>query len=242
MAEAIRRALTAGKRTGARRLVCGCVSRSRRLPGAIELPWVRRARLRAERPTVVLGVVALTATAAVAIDEVRRVVRRSPQPLPPAAAVSQAVEVAVEGYRTATPLETRLLNLLSSFSATFVVVRASTWTIRRRGRFGPFRNLVVGQSHVHHFVPGIVLALVSGGASLLTSDERLEAWLAIPFGVGTALTLDESALLLTLDDVYWSEEGIVSVQISLAALLMLAGTSLGLRSLRRGEREVLAEP
>ncbi len=217
------------------------MARPRRLPGAIELPWARRRRLRAERPTVVLAAVALGATALVAADEVRRVVRRSPEPLPPGEAVSQAVGVAVEGYRVATPLEVRLINLLGAFSATFFFVRTSTWAIRRRGRFGPFRNLVVGRSHVHHFVPGIALALLAGGASVLTDDEDIEAWLAVPFGVGAALTLDESALLLTLDDVYWSEEGIVSLQVSLTALLLLALAAIGLRQLRRGEQNLLVE-
>jgi hypothetical protein len=217
------------------------MARPRRLPGAVELPWARRRRLRAERPTVVLAVIALGATALVAADEVRRVVRRSPQPLPPGEAVSQAVGVAVEGYRVASPLQTRLINLLGAFTTTFLLVRTSTWTIRRRGRFGPFRDLRVGRRHVHHFVPGIALALLAGGASVLSSDEELEAWLAIPFGVGAALTLDESALLLTLDDVYWTEEGIVSVQVSLTALLLLALAAIGVRQLRRGERELLVE-
>lgn len=186
-----------------------------------------------------LAALAVATTAVVAVTEVARVARRSPQRLTPGEVVSQAVEVAVEGHRGASPPERRLLNLLGSFTVTFGIVRASTWTIRHRGRFGPFRNLMVGQSHVHHFVPGIALTLLAGGAAVLTGDERVEAWLAIPFGVGTALTLDESALLLTLDDVYWNEEGIVSVQISLVALLMLSGTTLVLRAIRRGEREVL---
>ena len=64
-------------------------------------------------------------------------------------------------------------------------------------------------------------------------------WLALPFGAGVALTLDESALLLELDDVYWSERGIVSVQITLTAMLIVSGLALGLRLLRRGEAEVL---
>jgi hypothetical protein len=213
--------------------------RTRRLPGAIELPWARRRRLRAERPTLLLAAAAAATTAVVAVTEIARVVRRSPERLTAGKAVSQAVEVAVEGHRGASPMETRLLNLLGSFTITFGFVRASTWTIRHRGRFGPFRNLMVGQRHVHHFVPGIALTLLAGGASVLTDDEHLEAWLAVPFGVGTALTLDESALLLMLDDVYWTEEGIVSVQISLVALLMLSGGALALRAVRRGEREVL---
>ena len=61
----------------------------------------------------------------------------------------------------------------------------------------------------------------------------------MPFGVGMGLTLDESALLLELDDVYWSREGLLSVQITLAVMAMLASAALGLRFLRRGERVVL---
>lgn len=211
-----------------------------RVPGSIELPWGRRRRMRAERPTQALGLLAFAITGTVLGDELRRVVRRTPEHLTSAQAARQTAKVAVRGYREASALERRLVNLLGSFTVAFGLARGSTWVIRRRGRFGPFRNLVVGERHVHHFVPGIVLSLLAGGAAVLTDDEQLEAWLAIPFGVGTALTLDESALLLRLDDVYWSEEGIVSVQISFVALLMLSGAALALRTLRRGEADVLA--
>lgn len=213
-----------------------------RIPGSIELPWARRRRLRAERPTQALGVLAVALTATVLGDELRRVARRAPEHLTSAQAARQTAEVAVRGYRRASALERRLVNLLGSFTVTFGLARTSTWLIRRRGRFGPFRDLVVGERHVHHFVPGIALALLAGGIAVLTDDEELEAWLALPFGVGTALTLDEAALLLRLDDVYWSQEGIVSVQISFAALLMLSGAALALRTLRRGEAGVLPAP
>jgi hypothetical protein len=154
-------------------------------------------------------------------------------------AARQTVEVAVAGYRGGSTREHAALNLLGSFTATFVVARASTLVIRRRGRFGPFRELHVRRRHIHHFVPGIVLAFVAGGASVVSRDADLDPLLAIPFGAGVALTLDESALLLRLDDVYWTEEGIVSVQITLAAVLMLSGLAVALRMLRRGEQAVL---
>ena len=73
----------------------------------------------------------------------------------------------------------------------------------------------VGRRHIHHYVPGIVIALASGAAAIVTRDERLEPILAVPFGVGMGLTLDESALLLELEDVYWTREGLLSVQITL---------------------------
>ena len=71
--------------------------------------------------------------------------------------------------------------------------------------------------------------------NLLTSF----AVLAVPFGVGMGLTLDESALLLDLEDVYWSREGLLSVQITLTVIAMLGALALGLRFLRRGEQLVL---
>ena len=53
------------------------------------------------------------------------------------------------------------------------------------------------------------------------------------------LTLDESALLLELEDVYWSPEGLLGVQISLAVAALMGAVVLGVRLLRRGERIVL---
>jgi hypothetical protein len=88
-------------------------------------------------------------------------------------------------------------------------------------------------------VPGIVIAFGSGTGAILARDERLDPKLAVPFGVGMGLTLDESALLLELDDVYWTREGLLSVQITLAVTALLASLALALRFLRRGEQAVL---
>lgn len=211
----------------------------------------RRRRRRADRRTRALGVVALVTTGAVIVGEIGRVWRRGSAPMPreaseviPAAeeAARQTIEVAVEGYRSGSRREGALLLLLGSFTVTFGIVRASTHAIRRRGQFGPFRNMQIGERHIHHFVPGIAMAFVAGAVSISTRDGRLSPWLAIPFGTGVALTLDESALLLELDDVYWTEEGIVSVQITLAAAIMLSAVVLVLRALRRGEEQVLDSP
>ena len=208
----------------------------------------RRRGLRLERRTWALGAASLGMTAAVLGDEVRRVWRRGSAPLPGetedvlgagAEAVRETVAVARAGYQGGSTREHALLNLLGSFTLTFGLARLSTLAIRRRGRMGPVRNWRVGDRHIHHFVPGIVLAFLAGGASVLSRDERHDPVLAVPFGVGVALTLDESALLLRLDDVYWTEEGIVSVQITLGALGTLAAAALARRVLRRGEREVL---
>jgi hypothetical protein len=151
----------------------------------------------------------------------------------PAAALD-TVGVAVRGYTAAPRSETALFNLLAGFLGSFALVRLSTWGIR--DHWGPFRNLSVGGRHIHHFVPGILLAFASGTAALLTDDETLEDRLAVPLGVGMGLTFDEAALLLDLRDVYWTREGLLSVQLSLGATAIISIAILTQRMLRRGER------
>jgi len=223
--------------------------RGRRPPGALELPWARRRRLRAERGTVALGIAAFGMTATALGAELVRVWRGRVEVLAEfdiadssEVAMRETVTAAVVGYEQSPARERALLNLLTSFSGTFLAARLSTYLIRRRGGAGPFRDLLVGERHIHHFVPGIVIAFLAGGASVISRNEELDPLLALPFGAGVALTLDESALLLKLDDVYWTEEGIVSVQITLAALALLSAAALAARVLRRGEQRVLAKP
>jgi hypothetical protein len=209
-----------------------------------------RERRRYPRRRLAVGALAVGTTGTVIAGEVARVWRRGSAPLPAETervleagrkASLETLEVAVEGFRATPPRETALLNLLGSFVASLAVVRASTWTIRSRGTFGPFRDLHAGGRHIHHFIPGILIAFLAGGAAICTRGEEIEEWLAIPFGLGVALTLDESALLLELEDVYWSERGQVSVEIALGAAALLATTALTLRLLRRGEDAVLPD-
>ena len=155
------------------------------------------------------------------------------------AAAADTVNVAVSGYEATPRSEAVLFNLLAGFVGAFALVRVSTWGIRED--WGPFRNVRVGGRHIHHFVPGILLAFASGTAALLTDDDELEQHLAIPMGAGIGLTFDEAALLLDLRDVYWSREGLLSVQLSLGATAILSIAILTGRILRRGEREQEAE-
>ncbi len=211
----------------------------------------RRPGLRPGPATVALGVVAAATTAAVVAVEYGRVWRRGSAPLPTEAddpiraaaeAAAETAEVVRVGYRQGSTRENALLNLLVSFVTTFLVVRTVTTLLRQRPSVGPFRSLKLGRRHIHHFVPGIVLGFSAGGAAIVTRNPRVERWMAVPFGAGMGLTLDESALLLELDDVYWSQEGILSVQISLAVTALLASTALAARLLLRGEQEVLYAP
>ena len=198
--------------------------------------------MRSERATVGLATVALGAAGAVVVGQFSRMLARraseahDPEALlgsAPAAA-ADTFGVAVRGYSEAPRSETVLFNLLGGFLGSFALVRLSTWAIRD-GR-GPFRNVKIGGRHIHHFVPGILIAFASGTAALLTDDDEFEQRLAIPMGAGIGLTFDEAALLLDLRDVYWTREGLLSIQLSLGATAILSIAILTLRMLRRGER------
>ncbi|HVD85789.1 MAG TPA: hypothetical protein VNB59_00115 [Solirubrobacterales bacterium] len=149
------------------------------------------------------------------------------------AAAADTVAVAVRGYTEAPRSETVLFNLLGGFLGSFTLVRLSTLAIRDDR--GPFRNVHIGGRHIHHFVPGILIAFGAGTAALLTDNDEVEQRLAIPMGAGIGLTFDESALLLDLRDVYWTREGLLSVQLSFGATAILSIAILTLRMLRRGE-------
>jgi len=203
-----------------------------------------------ERKTIALGVAAYAVTGAALLAEFGRVWRRGSAPLPRetdsvidavAEAAGETVAVAVSGYRETPRRENALFNLLGSFVLSFSLARGITYLLRRHKRVGPFRNVRIGRRHIHHFVPGILLAFGSGAAAILTDNEQIEPRLALVFGTGMGLTLDESALLLELDDVYWSREGVLSVQITLAAMALISASVLGLRFLRRGEEVVLEQ-
>ena len=195
-----------------------------------------------------MGGVAALAVGAVVVGELGRVWKRGSAPLPSEAdslllaaeeAVAETAQVARVGYEQASTKENAMFNLLSSFVGTFLAARGIASLLRHRRTVGPFRNLRVGRRHIHHFVPGIMIAFSAGAGAILTRNEGLEPKLAVPFGVGMGLTLDESALLLELEDVYWTREGLLSVQITMAVAALLASIALALRFLRRGERAVL---
>jgi len=88
-----------------------------------------------------------------------------------------------------------------AFTGTFAGLRALTYSIRA-GR-GPFGNISVGGEHVHHYMWGI--GMLSGiGAVAVRGEEhhRRRPAVAVGYGSGLALIVDEFALLLDLRDVY----------------------------------------
>ena len=208
----------------------------------------RRARARArwhwrrsEHITVGLAVVSLASAGTVLGGQFvrmlgRRARRGSAEAVVEAApaAALDTVGVALEGYTAAPRSETVLFNLLSGFLGSFALVRLSTYGIR--GGWWPLGNTSVGGTHIHHFVPGILISFASGTTALLTDNDALEDKLAVPMGVGMGLTFDEAALLLDLRDVYWTREGLLSIQLSLGLSAILGSAIIGMRMLQRGER------
>lgn len=77
--------------------------------------------------------------------------------------------------------------------------------------------------HIHHLVPGIILLLISGyvGLSFWASD-KIRHFMAILFGVGAALVIDEFALWLYLKDVYWEKQGRASVDAIIYVVITLS--------------------
>ncbi|MFE0188935.1 hypothetical protein [Streptomyces sp. NPDC058989] len=114
-----------------------------------------------------------------------------------------------------------LLLALASFVLTFLVTRVITRLIRA-GR-GPFRDISPGGLHVHHVVPGVILMVVGGFIALAGGRRGFGAGAAaVLFGVGVGLVLDEFALILHLDDVYWTEQGTKSVEIVILTAALVA--------------------
>ena len=114
--------------------------------------------------------------------------------------------------------------ILLTYLVTFLTVRFITHAIRDGKYHRVLRNVNgPGGNHLHHLVPGILLLLVAGFLGIGVDDRADRLAVAVLFGIGAALTLDEFALWLHLKDVYWAKEGRQSIDAVLivAALLLL---------------------
>jgi hypothetical protein len=119
------------------------------------------------------------------------------------------------------------LILLGSMLLSFAFIRFSTRMIRAEVSWWP-GNVTPGGVHIHHLVFGIVLMMLSGFLNFVIQPPS--PWfeiLAGIFGVGVGLTLDEFALWLYLDDVYWAEEGRSSVDAVVFAAIIGGGIIVG---------------
>lgn len=112
------------------------------------------------------------------------------------------------------------LRMWLAFIATFVFLRGLTYGIRYH--LLPVHNVVTSSGlHIHHFVWGIFLLLVVGFLALVLEQARWHPWLAIAFGIGAALVIDEFALWLNLQDVYWAKQGRSSVDLAIVVAALL---------------------
>jgi hypothetical protein len=131
----------------------------------------------------------------------------------------------------------------ASFFVTFGIVRAITHAIR--AGVGPFRNATPGGRHIHHMTFGIVGLLVVGYLWMLEvgtapTQRRSSRLTSGAYGAGAALTLDEFALWLNLQDVYWAKQGRESIDavVLFGALLSLSMVGKDfLRELASAEQE-----
>jgi hypothetical protein len=124
-----------------------------------------------------------------------------------------------------------------AFTGTFAGLRAVTYSIRD-GK-GPFRNISVGGEHLHHYMWGI--GLLSGvGAIAVRGDEehRRHPGVAVTYGSGLALIVDEFALLLDLKDVYWAKQGRISIDLGIGGIALAGSYFAALPVLRRLRREL----
>ncbi len=136
-----------------------------------------------------------------------------------------------------------LLWCLIAFLLTFLVTRTIVRYIRAHAgsdaprKWWQPRNISVSEGgglHIHHVVIGVVLVMVSGVTMVtLAVDGGVTEFTiaAIFFGIGAALVLDEFALILHLEDVYWSEDGRTSVDAVFAAVAVAGLLILGFNPL-----------
>lgn len=126
----------------------------------------------------------------------------------------------------------QLFLLLAGLLASFLFIRLSTRMIRRGTSWWP-GNVEPGGMHIHHVVFGQAMMLIGGiGGFGVHGGPVAHDILAVVFGVGSGLVLDEFALVLHLEDVYWREEGRRSVDavilaVSVIALLLIGEAPLG---------------
>jgi hypothetical protein len=120
--------------------------------------------------------------------------------------------------------------LLGAFLASFLFIRTSARLIRSpRVTWWPGSVKTKGGLHIHHLVWGIVLILSAGFLSFaLEPGSPWNEVLAALFGIGAGLTLDEFALWVHLEDVYWTEEGRASLDAVVIATLLGGLIVLGL--------------
>ena len=120
--------------------------------------------------------------------------------------------------------------VLVAFLCSFGFIRTSAHMIKAQVSWWPGNVATKGGTHIHHLVWGILLLLTMGylGIAFDPHSPWLEL-IAIAFGIGMGLTLDEFALWLNLEDVYWSQKGRESIDAVVVTVGLLVIALLGLQ-------------
>jgi hypothetical protein len=119
--------------------------------------------------------------------------------------------------------------VLIAFLVSWGFIRTSAHLIRAQVSWWPGNVETKGGTHIHHLVWGILLLLAAGYVGIaLDPAAPWDVLVAILFGIGMGLTLDEFALWVNLEDVYWSEKGRESIDAVILTVALLTATLLGL--------------
>jgi len=126
-----------------------------------------------------------------------------------------------------------LFFVLVGFLGSFAFIRMST-RLMRSPRVPWWPGSVVSDSgvHLHHLVFGIWIMIATGtlGFWFFGQDPWFEIC-SFLFGVGAGLTVDEFALWVHLDDVYWSEDGRSSIDAAVISVAAMGLVLLGFQPL-----------
>jgi hypothetical protein len=120
--------------------------------------------------------------------------------------------------------------ILIAFVCSFGFIRGSAHMIRAQVSWWPGNVETKSGTHIHHMVWGILLLLVMGYVGLAWDPPS--PWIefvAIGFGIGMGLTMDEFALWLNLQDVYWAPKGRQSIDAVVVTVALLVIALLGLQ-------------
>ncbi|WP_227981211.1 hypothetical protein [Nocardia spumae] len=124
----------------------------------------------------------------------------------------------------------------ASFTTTFAATRALTHWIRA-GHGPSSGGFTVGGRHFHHYNIGIAMLEAVGLVALRgTERARRHPVVATSYGAGSALIVDELALLLDLEDVYWAREGRTSVDAAILVIGLGGMTTAGFEFWPRARR------
>jgi hypothetical protein len=159
-------------------------------------------------------------------------------------AVPRLARATADGYRSSSPAERAAFGMISGFALSLAGARKITYIQERRRNLPGVRGLgraiprLPGSDdiRVHHYLPGMTIAMATGGAAILAGPGGIERWLSAPFGVGVGLVVDEIGLLTGRNNPYWGSERFVLITCVTAAS---AAAAMAAVFLRRGRRTAI---